>query len=203
MEGSRLIIEPSNPYADILSPPEDIDPDLPTFKVRNTWYSSHWRCNIHIVELPDGRFRAVKIPAFHHIDLDMATMAAADVWGIEQESNAINLLATMIPHFHFKRYLMTGMFMERSKRSNIIYVFRRLKPTVALQPFRGDGHPDQEAKILCCLCMHPIAYYEGSWAGAMVPTDDVIAHLSLMRADEHMFWKRCNQHPAYRPEAGL
>ena len=43
----------------------------------------------------------------------------------------------------------------------------------------------------------------GSWAGAMVPTDDVIAHLSLMRGDEHMFWKRCNQHPSWRPEAGL
>ena len=58
-------------------------------------------------------------------------------------------------------------------------------------------------KILACLCMHPIAYYAGSWAGAMCPTDDVIAHLSLMRADEHMFWKRSNQHPPYRPEAGL
>lgn len=40
-------------------------------------------------------------------------------------------------------------------------------------------------------------------AGAMCPTDDVIAHLSLMRGDEKMFWRRCNQHPAYRPEAGL
>jgi hypothetical protein len=51
--------------------------------------------------------------------------------------------------------------------------------------------------------MHPIAYYHGSWAGAMCPTDDVIAHLSLMRGDEAMFWKRSTQHPAYRPEAGL
>lgn len=32
---------------------------------------------------------------------------------------------------------------------------------------------------------------------------DVIAHLALMRGDEHMFWKRSNQHPPYRPEAGL
>jgi hypothetical protein len=37
----------------------------------------------------------------------------------------------------------------------------------------------------------------------MCPTDDVIAHLALMRGDEAMFWRRCNQHPPYRPEAGL
>lgn len=58
-------------------------------------------------------------------------------------------------------------------------------------------------RILCCLCMRPIAYYADSWAGAMCPTDDVIAHLALMRGDEAMFWRRCNQHPPYRPEAGL
>jgi hypothetical protein len=51
--------------------------------------------------------------------------------------------------------------------------------------------------------MHPIAYYEGSWAGAMCPTDDVIAHLMLMRGDEPMFWKRSSQHPATSPAAGL
>jgi hypothetical protein len=37
----------------------------------------------------------------------------------------------------------------------------------------------------------------------MCPTDDVIAHLQLMRGDERMFWKRSNQHPSWRPEAGL
>jgi hypothetical protein len=37
----------------------------------------------------------------------------------------------------------------------------------------------------------------------MCPTDDVIAHLMLMRGDEAMFWRRCNQHAAHLPEAGL
>lgn len=40
-------------------------------------------------------------------------------------------------------------------------------------------------------------------AGAMCPTDDVIAHLMLMRGDEVDFWHRSNQHPAHRHEAGL
>lgn len=60
-----------------------------------------------------------------------------------------------------------------------------------------------EARILCALCLHPIAYYSKSWAGAMTPTDDVCAHLMMMRSDEHLFWRRANQHAPWRPEAGL
>lgn len=84
-----------------------------------------------------------------------------------------------------------------------MYVFRRLKPTVAMAASPGLPEANRGMKILCSLCQHPIAYYEGSWAGAMVPTDDVIAALAMMRGDEPMFWKRSSQHPPYRPEAGL
>jgi hypothetical protein len=51
--------------------------------------------------------------------------------------------------------------------------------------------------------MHPIGYYRGTWAGAMAPTDDVIAHLMMMRADEHMYWRRAKQHPAWDPLCGV
>jgi hypothetical protein len=57
--------------------------------------------------------------------------------------------------------------------------------------------------VLAALCQHPIGYYEGTWAGSMCPTDDVVAMLMLMRGDEPMFWKRSNQHPPWAPEAGL
>jgi hypothetical protein len=124
------------------------------------------------------------------------------VWGIEQEGRAVQLLGQMLRHRAFKQYLLTGMFIETSRRSGVTYIFRKLRPTVALAPTR-PGREQQSIRILACLCMHPIAYYEGSWAGAMCPTDDVIAHLALMRGDEHMFWKRCNQHPPHTPEAGL
>lgn len=30
-----------------------------------------------------------------------------------------------------------------------------------------------------------------------------IAHLMLMRGDEHLYWRRCNQHPVWVPQAGL
>jgi hypothetical protein len=94
--------------------------------------------------------------------------------------------------------MLTGMFVERSRRSGISYVFRKLRPTLALKAGKDD-----RMGLLAALCMHPIGYYDGSWAGAMCPTDDVIAHLMLMRGDEHMFWRRANQHPAWSQEAGI
>lgn len=127
----------------------------------------------------------------------LSTLGAADAWGLEQEANAVNTLGTLIRHRQLKQYLQTGMFMERSPRSNVSYLFRRLRPTIAIT------HTGREPRILCALCLHPIAYYEGSWAGAMTPTDDVISHLALMRGDEHMFWRRANQHAPYKKEAGI
>lgn len=97
----------------------------------------------------------------------------------------------------FRMYLMTGSFLESSTRSKVMYIFRRLKPTIAMSGRTG------QLRILASLCMHPIAYYEGSWAGAMCPTDDVLSHLMLMRGDEALYWKRANHHHASRPEAGI
>lgn len=97
-------------------------------------------------------------------------------------------------------YLLTGMFLERSPRSGLTYLFRKLRPTVVLDARNNDA---TRVRVLCTLCLHPIAYYEGSWAGAMTPTDDVVSHLMLMRGDEHMFWRRANQHGATHSEAGL
>lgn len=45
--------------------------------------------------------------------------------------------------------------------------------------------------------------YRNTMCGAMCPTDDVMAHLLLMRGDEHMFWRRANQHPPHSPNSGL
>lgn len=190
---TQLVVEKSHPLAAVFNE----EPKPSDIKIRNQWYSARKRCTVVVAE-KDGKIRAGLLPAFHHIGYDFETMGCSDAWGIEQEQKALQLLGTMIRHFHFKRYLLTGMFIERSERSGLTYIFRKLKPTVVVKE-RADG----QMYILAALCMHPIAYYQGSWAGAMCPTDDVIAHLSLMRADEHMYWKRCNQHQAYRPEAGL
>jgi hypothetical protein len=204
MDGHRLIIEPTYPNAEKLMAisGQTIDADDEGWALVNQWYSLDKRCDILVMRDPAGKIVHGKLPAFHHIRHDLQTLGASDAWGLEQEQRALQLLGTLVRHRQMKQYILTGMFLETSRRSGVTYLFRRLKPTIAIAPGRGKL-PGDSMRILCALCMHPIAYYSDSWAGAMCPTDDVIAHLSLMRGDEHMFWKRCNQHPPYRPEAGL
>lgn len=199
VDGHGLVVEPNYPKAAELmamfrDQKESEGNDGWTF--RSTFYSRHLRSDVVVME-KDGRIVHGVVPAVHHLGHDLQTLGASIAWGVEQESAALRLLGTLIRPHAFKQYLLTGMFLETSQRSRITYIFRRLKPTVAL---RNDG---EEVKVMCALCLHPIAFYEGSWAGAMCPTDDVIAHLSLMRGDEAMFWRRANQHPPHRPEAGL
>lgn len=203
LEGERLVIEPSYPRAAELAaigqkPAEPVAGE-DKITVRNSFYSSRWRCEIYVIERSDGRVEHVKHPRIHSLAQALSTLGCSDAWGIEQEARAQQLLGTMISHRAFKQYLLTGTFLETSKRSRVTYLFRRLRPTVAVVPHRKRD----DMRILCALCMHPIAYYAGSWAGAMCPTDDVVAHLAMMRGDEPMLWRRANQHPAWAPEAGL
>ena len=200
LQDNPLVVEPSYPLAKELMSigrdPAVEEEDKAGRKVRNAFWSTQRRSTVYIWNEGD-RIEWGTLPGVHHISHDIRTLGASDVWGIEQEHNAVQLLGSLVEHRVFKQYLLTGMFIEASPRSGVHYLFRRLKPTVAIR-LTGKG-----PRILAALCMHPIAYYEGSWAGAMTPTDDIVAHLMLMRGDEVMFWRRCNQHAPYRPEAGL
>ncbi len=204
--GERLIIEPTFPGAAGLMSIGQAESAAASgegndgWRERNRWYSSRRQCDVVLME-KGGRIDWGLLPAVHHFDYDLSTLGCVHAWGIEQETRALELLAGMISEHQMRCYLLTGMFVESSRRSGVAYVFRRLRPTIALAAH--PGLPAGKARILCALCMHPIGYYARTWAGAMVPTDDVIAHLALMRGDEPMFWRRANQHPAWRPEAGL
>lgn len=200
LDGERLVVEPRYPNAVALmamggKPPAD-DAGC---QLVNSWYSWRRRCRILVWRTPGGKVDWGLEPAVHSLPYALSTLNCAEAWGIEQESNAVSLLGTLVSHRQFKQYMLTGMFLERSPRSGLHYLFRRLRPTVAITADEARN----ATRILCSLCMHPIAYYERSWAGAMCPTDDVIAHLMLMRGDERLFWKRSSQHPSVRPEAGL
>lgn len=201
LEGERLVVEPNYPKAKELMElgrqpgPVDLEA-LEATEGRNAFWSTH-KSSLVIIGTIGGKLEWGIEPGVNHFGMDLQTLGCSEAWGIEQESNAMATIAELVSHRQMKQYLLTGMFLESSKRSHVTYCFRRLRPTVALTT-RGP-----KVKILCAMCMHPIAYYANSWAGAMCPTDDVIAHLMLMRGDEKMFWRRCNQHPAYRPAAGL
>lgn len=202
IEGLPLVIEPRYPNAEVLSeigrdPEEAMAGDENATRIRNHFWSDRLRAYVIIYNEDGGKIAWGIVPGVNHVDKLIYTLGAADAWGIEQEHNAIQLLGTLLPHWTFKQYLLTGMFLETSRRSGITYMFRRLRPTLAI---RSEG---QRMRILCALCLHPIAHYEGSWAGAMTPSDDIAAHLMLMRGDEVMYWRRANQHHPIRPEAGV
>jgi len=212
LDGKRLVVEPRFPNAKALmqlggieAPQRQDRPDyahtcaagdVEPMQVRNRFWSAHKTSEIVVVETSRGITWGMQ-PGVHHLNLDIETMTCAEAWGWEQEARAIDLLERLIPELQMRRYMMTGMFVERSRRSGVLYIFRRLRPTVAL------SDRDGKVRVLACLCLHPIGYYAGSWGGAMVPTDDVVAHLMLMRGDEAAFWRRSSQHPPWRPEAGL
>jgi hypothetical protein len=194
LEGQPLIIDPKYPCAKVLT--TEHEPLEEGVKLRNQFYSHRYRGQVLIWQEADGSLQW-GIERCNQSALQLQTLGASYAWGIEQEAAALNTLAELVPHHTFKCYLLSGMFLETSQRSGVTYTFRKLRPTLALRP-SGDS-----MRVIAALCMHPIAYYDGSWAGAMCPTDDVIAHLMLMRADERLYWRRCNQHPADRVEAGL
>lgn len=164
--------------------------------LRNKWWSNRERRTIRIWQV-GKRFTFDKVGQFHHLDYSLRTLGGSDAWSLETEFRAMATLQSLVTPRVFRMYLMTGSFLESSTRSKVMYIFRRLKPTIAMSGRTG------QLRILASLCMHPIAYYEGSWAGAMCPTDDVLSHLMLMRGDEALYWKRANHHHASRPEAGI
>lgn len=198
IEGEKLIIEPKFPDGKALSELGAEDEELPDgVTLRNSFYCRRKRQSIYIWNEPDGRVDWTKGGQNERFDHEVRTLGCSVAWGVEQEAAALNTLGGLLSHVQLKGYLLTGMFVETSKRSNLTYLFRKLKPTVAI---RAEG---ERLRILCTLCMHPIGYYAESYAGAMCPTDDIIAHLMLMRADEPMYWRQSNQHPHWLPQSGL
>jgi len=93
-----------------------------------------------------------------------------------------------------RSYILGGNFVEESKRSNVAYLLRKGLPTLA---FGKDN------KFLCALCLHSFGAFMASYVGLMPPSDEVLAHLLLIRGDEHRFWKRSGQHPAWSPMSGV
>lgn len=209
MDGYRLNIHPKFPKAAELSQigvtaemrteSARLAAKYPNMKVRNRFWSFNRQAEVVVIE-EDGKIFHLIYRGTNRGGRLIDLMFLSSAWGLEQESRAVTTLGTLLRHNMFKAYLLTGMFLETSKRSGLTYMFRRLRPTIVIDTKVPEG---ESVRMRCALCMHPIAHYEDSWAGAMTPTDDVIAALMMMRGDEPMLWRRSNQHPVWRPEAGL
>jgi hypothetical protein len=163
----------------------------------NSWWNERYQ--LTVVVLKDKQGRASYNIAFRdRLAFTVRTMEASAAWPVEAEHKAQKTLATLISQEAFESYVLTGSFPETSTRSQVTYLFRKGRPTIAL---RQDN--ESVTSVLCALCLHPIGYYGESWAGVMCPTDEVIAHLLMMRGSEEKFWANANQHPIDHPAAGL
>jgi hypothetical protein len=206
VKGQSMVVHPSYPFAEQLSKvfcpdpePEEEESDSSDEEwiCRNSWRSMRHGREVQIWQ--NGQtYRVAYGRRVNTAPLILETLHAALAWDYAAEVRAVEKLSRHISQTAFEHYVMTGSFLESSEKSGLFYVFRRLRPTIALTAKKGDC-----MHIIAALCAHPIGYYTGSWAGALVPTDDVISHLLLMRSDEHYFWRISNQHPAWAPEAGL
>lgn len=214
LPGMRLDVEDRHPARELIEKLQEAvdvdkrepslracrDEDLFDYQEVNRWYSAPERC-WHVVCRVDGRPRIFR----HNHDNGVKfrqqfdTLRASEAWSLEAEANALDRLETLIKPHLFEAYVLSGLFVETSRRSGLSYLFRKLRPTIALSPRGAEGG----MKILAALCLHPVAYYAGTFAGGLCPTDDVISHLLLMRGDEALYWRRANQHQPDRPEAGL
>lgn len=200
---ARLVVAPGHPYFDRLNgfklDDTDSDQDDDGAVMVNSWHCPKTRSDVVIWREKDGRLCHAQLPngPMKRFKAIFDCMWIASTMDIEAERRAMNTLRALVPKHLFEAYEMTGTFLESSKKSGVFYIFRRLGTTLALRP-TFDG-----SRMLAALCLHPIAYYEALPMGAMVPTDDVIAHLVMMRADEHLFWRKANQHPMTSPGAQL
>lgn len=233
LEDLTLTLAPGHPLADIYRPPaRDVrvvvggppssdggpvvlhecstDDTEGGERIVNEWYDASHNRDVLIVQRANGRAFAVTVPrppdgAMDRLTFAVSTIGASDAWSLDAEAKAMEKLQSHVNEQQLRHYLLTGSFLETSTRSDLTYVFRRLRPTVVLTPRwpYWNAHKHDTMRVLAVLCMHPLGYYQNTWAGAMVPTDDVLAHLLYMRGDEAGFWRQATQHDPATPNAGL
>lgn len=193
--------------------PDFEDEDCLEEQIINKWYCRKHNTDVRVWKRthtngkpPD--FFATETPrspdsSMQRLKLWVMTIGASAAWDMAAEAKAREKLRGMLSEAQWRSYDLTGAFLERSPRSDLTYVFRRLRPTVVLSPRWRYGQQIDSMRVLAALCLHPVGYYEDTWAGCMVPSDDVIAHLLMMRGDEAYYWSKANQHESWQPEAGL
>lgn len=209
----RLVIAKRAPFGDrtvpILSYPEmrgDVIPrelrektEQDSWKLINSWIGRDG-CRVFIIETTDGKRNAYldQHPVVERFHRMIETIGARQFAVLARaEAKAMCNLADRLTIAQADSYVLNGCFIESSKRSKVRYLFRRGLPTIALC--------DRGATVgfLAALCLHPLAYFDDTFAGSMAPSDEVLAHLLMMRSDEHRFWKESNQHPIYDPRSGI
>jgi hypothetical protein len=204
IDGLKLQVSRGFPYQGMngfsFSDEPDQDIEEADSQIVNSWLCVSRGFRVMLYFNAEHRIRHVVIPAAtpgERLTYAINTLGASRAWNVNAELTAMLRLRELVTPVAFNYYILTGGFLESSTRSTITYWFRKNRPTVALKS------RDHGVCISAILCLHPLGYYQESYAGVMVPSDDVIAHLLLMRADEHKFWSKANQHCSWSENCGL
>jgi hypothetical protein len=167
--------------------------------VRNSWSIVGDR-TISVIDTPEG---PMCWPSYHAVArfskmMRTACMRMESHLSAEAELKAMESLKAKVNPAQWRCYVLNGCFFERSERSDIHYIFRKGLPTIAMS---YHGYP--EGRALAALCLHPMGFFQYTHAGLMTPTDEVICHLLLMRADERKFWAKSGQWSVTDTRSGI
>ncbi len=151
------------------------------------------------VSIPGYSFRLRAVPADPAICLLNTVLMTGSGGGelLAAERRAQEKLRGHISEEQWTSYQLTSAFTEQSKRSNLLYLFRRGFPTLAFKS-SPEGN-----NFFMGLCLHAEGYEPFSWAGRLCSTDDVITALLLMRSQEKKFWAKAGHHELHSPMLGI
>lgn len=166
----------------------------------NTWFTAPKR--VTVGKYSKGAVVVTTSAARERLDLLLnGVLCQAGAVDSDTELRAMCALRTRVNDNQWDAYILAGAFPETSKRSGVTYLLRKGLPTLALRMKPVPG--GEKRHFLAALCSHPLAYFEGTHVGCYPPTDEVVANLLAIRADEHAFWKRANQHTLDDPLGGV
>lgn len=193
------LMETNSPYI------QELRDDMAEMRKVNSWYSYSKGGTVTVWDVRGKRSAMFErddacTGALDRLAFAVSTMCAgANAWSLDAELAAQAKLKELLPAQQYLAYITTGSFVEVSQLSQVRYMFRRCRPTIAI----SDNSEFTGGRVLAVLCLHPAGMYAGTFAGVLVPTDDVIAHLLMMRGDEKSFWKKANHHPIHQANSGL
>ncbi len=181
---------------------EDIDETAPGPYVVNAWRP---KPSTVVALREKGKYSVRRLDESRdRLELMLNTiLCQAGTVDSDSEIKAMCSLKAKINDCQWDSYILSGAFPETSWRSGVTYILRKGLPTIALTCKPNPNGPGEIRTFLAALCSHPLAYFEGTHAGAYPPTDEIIATLLSIRADEHDLWKRANQHSLNDPLAGI
>ncbi len=171
-------------------------------KIRNSW-SAQGDKQILVIEAEGKSIAFTSYEAGRRMRklLDTSLMRDGTPQTAEAELRAMDSLKKRIKQRQWTSYVLSGIFLERSPRSDLHYFFRKGYPTLVLS-YHGECYKES-GRVIGALCLHPIGFFQGTYCGLMCPTDEVICHLLLMRADEHLYWRSCGQWSVLDSRSGI